>query len=419
LCRIRGVGGSDFFLFVFIVFLHRAAGGHYTKLEEVPCGRSRFQGEAVMRRCSILLRSAVLLLVVSTVACGPAAPPKPAAEPSMAAQGQGRCGDGRCESPESSSNCPSDCAETGPSAGSSGTVLYYGVMVHLEGWNDRENRMQFTRHAELVRRYAYLFERYGAKLTLESKEFTDGCIAWGDNALKEMEDRGHGIGVHADIGGERDMRCEEFAPLLRERKQTLESLGVRVRHVSGIVSTCDWVTAAADAGFLFTTGTVAYALMSLPVELRPTGFTDCLSPSKCHQSYPFDLEGQMHPWRMSSGKDWIYHSADGPLVILPSGGGLPCAAEEAGWTGSYTKCEFAAQDIDAIVASLEQALALVDASKVNIYYLSWSIGQELDESLLENFLQRLKPFVDDGRVQWKTLPEMYDLYIAWEAAQAG
>jgi hypothetical protein len=26
----------------------------------------------------------------------------------------------------------------------------------------------------------------------------------------------------------------------------------------------------------------------------------------------------------------------------------------------------------------------------------------------------VKPYVDDGRVQWKTLPEMYDLYTAWE-----
>jgi hypothetical protein len=290
-------------------------------------------------------------------------------------------------------------------------------MVHLEGWDDGREREGFARHAELVRRYASLFETYGARMTFESKEFTDGCIAWGDNVLKEMEDRGHGIGVHADIGGERDMECSSFVPLLRERKQTLESLGVRVRHASGIVSACDWVTAAADAGFVFTSGTVAYALMSLPADLRPADFTDCVSPSKCHQAYPFDLAGRMHPWRMATGSDWILNSPDGRLVILPSGGGLTCAAEEAGTVGSYTKCDFTAEDIDAVIADLEQVLSLVDAGKVNTYYLSWSIGQELDDRLLEDFLGRVKPFVEEGWVQWTTLPEMYDRYVAWEGAQ--
>jgi hypothetical protein len=370
-----------------------------------------------MSHRSVLLRFIIFVLILSAVGCKPAATPEAAGAPTAAAQVQNRCGDGRCEGPENSSVCPADCAGAKSTAGSSGAALNYGIMVHLEGWNDGENQESFIRHAELVRRYATLFETYGAKLTLESKEFTDGCIHWGDNVLKEMEDRGHGIGVHADIGGDKDMNCDNFTPLLQGRKQTLESLGVRVRHASGIVSTCDWVSAAADAGFAFTTGTVAYALMSMPAESWPEGFTKCPYPSQCHQPYPFDLEGQMHPWRMSSGSDWIYPSANGRLVILPSGGGLTCAAEEAGLTGSYTKCEFTAQDIDAVVATIEQALTLVDASKVNTYYLSWSLGSELDESLLENFLQRVKPFVDDGRVQWKTLPEMYDLYIAWESAQ--
>src|SRR4030042_6495364 len=101
--------------------------------------------------------------------------------------------------------------------------------------------------------------------------------------------------------------------------------------------------------------------MSLPLELRPAGYTDCPSPSKCHEAYPFDLAGRMHPWRVASGEDWIIPSADGRLVILPSGGGLTCAAEEAGLEGSYTKCEFHATEIAAAVAELENVLALVKA----------------------------------------------------------
>jgi hypothetical protein len=339
-------------------------------------------------------------------------------QPSDAAPSGMGCGNGVCVPPESAARCPADCAEDSPAdTAPSGSVLYYGIMVHLEGWDDARSREKFEQHAALVRRYAALFESYGARLTLESKEFTDGCIAWGDNVLREMEDRGHGIGVHADIGGEPDMVCETFTPQLRNRKQVLESLGVRVWHVSGIVSHCDWVAAAADAGYAFASGTVAYALMSLPAELRPEGFADCPSPAACHQAYPFDLAGRMHPWRMGSGADWTIPDPDGRLVILPSGGGLPCAAEEAGADESYTRCDFNAADVDALIAELERILTLVDSAQFNMYYISWSIGKQLDDSLLEDFLRRVKPFVDGGRVAWKTLPEMYDLYLAWEVGR--
>jgi hypothetical protein len=368
-----------------------------------------------MRPSPALRRLAVILMFLITVGCNYSM--GAFSSPTVPGSAKGRCGDGRCEKPENALLCPVDCAGTAAPAGSAEAVLYYGIMVHLEGWDDAADKQSFQRHADAVRRYADLFEKYCAKLTLESKEFTDGCIRWGDNVLKEMEGRGHGIGVHADIGGEKGMDCAEFAPLLRERKTTLESLGVRVRHASGIVSACDWVSAAADAGYQFVTGTVAYALMSLRADLRPAGFSGCVGPAACHQAYPFDLAGRMHPWRMNSGEDWILPSGNGRLVILPSGGGLTCAAEEAGSDGSYTHCDFDAADVDAAIAGLESALALVEPGKINIYYLSWSLGGELDDSLLEEFLRRVKTYVDEGRVQWKTLPEMYDLYLAWENAR--
>jgi hypothetical protein len=367
-------------------------------------------------------RLAAAALAAALASCNFAASAGPSAASTQSAPAKGKCGDGRCTGPENAAVCPADCAgETpaGPPAGAqpSGAVLYYGIMVHLEGWDDARQEGSFERHAAAVRRYADLFEKYGARLTLESKEFTDGCVQWGDNVLKEMEDRGHGIGVHADIGGGKDMNCAEFTPLLRERKETLESLGVRVRHASGIVSACDWVTAAADAGYQFATGTVAYALMSLREDLRPEGFADCAGPGACHQAYPFDIAGRLHPWRMRSGEDWILNDPDGRLVILPSGGGLTCAAEEAGSDDSYTKCDFTAADVDALIAELEKVLALVEQGKINTYYVSWSLGQELDDSILEDYLRRVKPSVDAGRLQWKTLPEMYDLYVAWEKTQ--
>ena len=157
-----------------------------------------------------------------------------------------KCGDGICSGPENKNNCSDDCdeeeitqhdvdipvGEVGP--------IYLGIMVHLEGWRDElVNEEMFNHHARLIREYASLFETYGAKLTWESKETTEASIQWGDNVLKEMEERGHGIGVHADLGGQLDYKCGMFERELRIRKETLESLGVTVRHASGVVSHCD------------------------------------------------------------------------------------------------------------------------------------------------------------------------------------
>ncbi len=378
-----------------------------------------------MKRIYLLLALALLLLPACRLAenpsSSPTAPPSTAPPPSA----HGFCGDGICEGPETPDRCPADCtahpstlpattpASTPPSEGEG--LLYLGIMIHLEGWDDGDNRTAFERHAALLREYADLFERYGARMTLESKEFTEGCINWGDNVLLEMEKRGHGIGLHADVGGEPNYDCRHFVTDLQERKERLESLGVTVRHVSGIVSHCDWVTASSEAGFRFVSGIVAYGLNSLPPQMRPEPYRNCRSPAACHQPYPSDLQDRLHPWRMGSGSNWTTPTPDGHLVILPSGGLLNCLAEEATTTASVTRCDFTQDDLDVFRQQLEEALSYTTPDQVNIYYVAWSFGGALDRELLEAWLKEIQPYVASGRVEWKTLPEMYDAYIRWEA----
>jgi hypothetical protein len=309
---------------------------------------------------------------------------------------------------------PQNTTPQGGSAPQGQPVLYLGIMVHLEGWDDGENQTNFEKHAQLVRTYASLFKTYGGRLTLESKEMTDGILRWGDNVLLEMEQRGHGIGVHADAGGQKNYRCNRFTADLEAKKTQLESLGVTVRHVSGIVSHCDWVTAAADAGYLFTTGQVAYSVMSMPPEDRPPEYRDCQSPAKCHQTFPTELADRLHPWRMNSAADWLTPDPNGRLVMLPSSGGLYCLAEVA--QGQDCK-DFDEGDIEAFFRELDKAIALSEAGKVNIYYVSWSLGKPLDEALLETWLKRIVPYVEAGQVEWKTLPQMVDAYLERDGAQ--
>ncbi len=337
-------------------------------------------------------------------------PTHPVPLPSGQAPSQGKpgspCGNGVCEGPENARNCPADCvamestSQASAASGSSPAVLYFGIMVHLEGWDDHLDQARFERHAQLMREYASLFETYGAKLTWESKEVTDGALEWGDNVLLEMQQRGHGVGVHADIGGQKNYDCSRFSADLRAEKEQLESLGVTVRHVSGIVSHCDWVTAASDAGYLFTTGNVAYAVMSMPPESRPAEYRDCQTPAACHDVFPAELEARLHPWRANSGADWLTNAPNGKLVILPSSGGL-CVRQKS----DDPSC-------DVFFRELEQAIALAQPGQVNAYYVSWSLGQPIELDVLEAWLQRMDAYVRAGQVEWKTLPDMYDAYIA-------
>ncbi len=310
-----------------------------------------------------------------------------------------RCGDGVCNGPETTGNCPQDCAsETVPD---DQRVLYLGLMIHLEGWGDDKDEAKFEQHARIVREWASLFETYAAKLTFESKELTDGSILWGDNVLLEMQQRGHGVGVHADIGGQLNYNCARFADDLRAEKEQLETLGVVVRHLSGNTSHCDWVTASADAGYLFTTGIVSYSVMSMPAALRPPEYRDCETPSECHDVIPSDLSGRIHPWRADSGLDWLTHDPNGRLVILAESGEMPTQLE----------------DIDAFIAELEEAISLAESGMVNIYYVGKSIGSPVETEVVEAWLQRIEPYVQSGQVQWMTLPEMYEAYVQWEQGQ--
>ena len=346
--------------------------------------------------------------------------------PAATAGQKSRCGDSVCAAPENASNCPNDCAQTGTPAepespqlssakpGGQG-ILYIGLMVHLEGWDDGKNQQRFKDHARLMRDYATLFEKYGAKITWESKEVTEGIIRWGDNVLLEMQQRGHAVGLHADLGGSPKDDCNQLEPNLLEMKCALENLGVTVRHTSGITSHCDWVSAAAGAGFQFVTGVVAYGLKSLPLEKQPQQIRICRTPAACHDPYPFTLEERLHPWRASSGSNWIDHDPAGQVVIVPENGGLSHKFEDMhGADSSGKDAEFNAADVDALITELEEAISLAAADQVNTYYLSWSLGSALDKALLEQWLQRVDGYVKTGKVQWKTIPEMVDVYLAWE-----
>jgi hypothetical protein len=303
--------------------------------------------------------------------------------------------------------------------------LYIGMMVHLEGWsNEATDQSTFENHAESVRLFADYFEEYDAKATFETRpEFVDGCNNWDDNVIKELYERGHDIGVHADLGGQADINeaYYEFmiTQLIEMKTKTETLLEEEVRHVSGICSTVDWVTAAIEAGYEFTSGGVAYCVMSMPEESRPEEFRYCESAGACHDTFPIELADRLHPWRMDSGENWLEHSDNGQLVMLSSSSVFYTLDEEAaGELPEGAKGTLEQTDVDEFFVQLDQALELKDPNQVNILYTAWSIGNKAritdNKDLFDEFFTRLQPYIDSGEVEWKTLPEMYDLYLEWE-----
>ncbi len=293
--------------------------------------------------------------------------------------------------------------------------LMLGMMVHLEGWKG-ENANNFQRQAEHVREAAEIFERHGAKLTLEAKEPLDTIPRYGDNYLAELEARGHAVGVHADKGfsPKGAIPLGEFTRDLTAMQRKAKALGVNSRHVSGVCSASDWVTASIQAGYRFTSGDVGFCYAAMDRDDRPVEYRDCTTPMKCHDPAIKDLARRIHPWRAAKGSTWTEHDPRGGLVILPSSSLLSCYGEISASATSPTRCDFDAQDIRAFTKELDKAIGMVDPDKVNILYVSWSLGEALDSATLERWLSAIDPYVAKGQVQWATLPEMYDAYVANE-----
>ncbi|MCE5189763.1 MAG: hypothetical protein LLF75_11385 [Eubacteriales bacterium] len=288
-------------------------------------------------------------------------------------------------------------------------IVQFTVVLHLEGWDDGEKEISFRKHAEQLRAYAALFERYGAKMTLESKEIIDGCINWEDNVLLELSERGHAVGIHADAGGEPGASVRSIAKTLNEMREKLSSLGIETNFASGTASKANWVKACKQGGIDTVSCMVAYGLWSLNPSLRPDGFEPYQNPSDGHAPYPFALEDRVQPWLMADGSNWIVPDPDGTVLLIPSGLSLNGASEELNGERVH-ESELTQADIDAWREVLPRVIAASDSKGVNTFYAVWSFGKALDMDLLEEWLRLINEYVQAGSIRWSTIPQMAEFY---------
>jgi hypothetical protein len=296
--------------------------------------------------------------------------------------------------------------------------LYLGLMVHLEGWFDEmEDEDNFYKHMNAALELAEVFEEHGARVTFEaSPETIEASGVW-ENLLLELQNRGHGIGVHADAGYSLNPNYSLglFTTQIREMREDAEALGLRIEHVSGVCSSLDWGKATIDAGYGFVTGGVGYCAMSMPEEMRPGIYRDCLSPLHCHGNMPLEMADRIHPWRINTaGEDWTIHDPAGALVILSSDSGIKNLYEETQDSqATHGDFEYSVEDVDVLVRKVEEALSLAAPDKTNQIYFSLSIGAaDVDVIFYERMFAALDPYVDSGVLEYKTLNEIYHIYMA-------
>ncbi len=293
-------------------------------------------------------------------------------------------------------------------------------MIHLEGYDKApENEELFNIWVNRIMEVADLLEKYNAKGTFEAKpNFVKACKNFDDNVLLKLYERGHGIGVHADVGAKalkEGKTVEDITDEIKIMKKNTEALlGHQVRHVSGICSGLDWVKAAIDAGYKFTTGGVTMCGFSLLEENLPKGYTKKKILSEFHGVFPPNLEDRIHPWRTSDGKNWLEHDPGGQLVILSSDGVIKALYELHNGDPDAKEDAFNQNDIDTYISLLEESLNYSEADKVNLLYVGLSIGGEIEKEVFEKWLEEIQPYINSGKAKWKTLPEIYDAYIAME-----
>ncbi len=345
------------------------------------------------------LRLVALLSSIALAACSVGTDP---AAPSGDGEGEG----GSTSSGTSTQTDTSTATSTSTSTDK--TPLYVGLTVHLEGW-PLDQQEVFDKYVANVRDYSQLARDYGLNFTWEARNLIAPSETFGDNVLLELQQAGDGVGVHADAGGNpKNTDLGKLTAEIAGVKKDLEALGVEVRHVSGICSHLDWVTAAIEAGYEATNGAVDYCLKSLPLDSQPPHVQACTNPSECHDVYPGDAQTRLHPWRMKDGSSWTTPDDNGQLLLLHSGGEIKCIAEHAAGEQSPTHCDFDQADVDEIKAQIDASIAMVDPDKMNQLHFVWSMGKAIDKDLLAQVFAHAKSKVDSGEVVWATVPELID-----------
>lgn len=304
-------------------------------------------------------------------------------------------------------------------------TLYITTMTHMEGnFKDDVDRDLFLRHVNDMRSAMDMFDAYGAKLTFESEQsFAKANTTWDLNILREVIDRGHGVGTHADFGAEQPMRDEGYyARSLRRNKALVDALvgAENNRGLSGGTGYRDWVTATADAGFDYMNALTAFAYLPMPLSARPSGWTDeYIRSTVYHDAVPVTLADRVR----------FYTLADATDLLPDTNGVLTIAGGEIGELSSLAEgritcapnCKLTNADVDVFTDALREANTVRMATslpvKVNVH-IPLALLNANNREVLTYFLSQVADVQStEPAMVWATQGAAYDGYTLWQKSQ--
>ena len=314
------------------------------------------------------------------------------------------CGNGVCDVGEDWKSCPYDCI---------GKRLLVAFQLHIEEMPGRppcynESRSVFMEYAETLDKLAKLFERYGAKLSIQTeKQFAEADVKFGRFILKELEVRGHGIGVQSHLGHHiKELGLKTDEEKLRYNRAVKETVAKALGHDPtnlgggfeledvGLLGVCD--------GCL--------------------GFTSMTALEKPYYRQTGNSPTKLHPWilprvQMISLKtgEWLSHDESGTIVYIP------------GWYKARSfeiDCRKNPDCFAEAKRSLQEALKDMEFGMINTWYASSHLyqcgsGAEVDNVLraYEEWLKELEPLVKKGEIVFLNFDEIAQIYLRWEKAR--
>lgn len=324
----------------------------------------------------------------------------------------------------------SDQQDTAPTVAENDVVegdakLYVTTMTHMEGrFTDDRDQEVFLDHVSDLRSAMDLFDEYGVKLTVESeKSFAEANTIWDLNFMREIVDRGHGVGTHADGGAETNPRqLSYYVRLFETNKQLIDDLvgAENNRGLSGGIGAYNWVEAASRAGFEYMDGIVGFAYLSMDEAVRPDGWTDeYIREHSYHDPAPVDFTERVQFIPVKNADDFI--ADDDAILTLASAEIGEFASLSEGRENCSGVCQLTTEDADVFIEAVRDAeevrLSLNVPVKVNMH-IPPSLYDTENEDIFRYLLDGLAELeVEYESLVFATQGQSYDGYQAWKSTR--
>ncbi len=290
-----------------------------------------------------------------------------------------------------------------PHVGSTTTPLYFGMGVHVEPMAEYMDDFVYQRDRERLRRLAEIVAEHGGVLTIQTQTpFDDKAQQLDDAIFADLAAQGHEIALHfhedAHIPNADDQPVEVWVTTLGEEIDLIEELsGTEVRTWSG-GNIYDHLYEAAEA-------------VGLEVNINyKNRFTQ-------QSDERFTI---LTPWRpagATSMEERTTHDPNRAVIYIPSGVFPAHCDKLEAFPRPYCHEAF-----DYVTVALRNSLDAVTEGQVNAFYGTLHpgdfFGPGSDEEKLQVWDEWLTavvdPLVADGRIQWATMSNIADAFVAWE-----